>query len=266
MSPVTRLEDALRAPAEAGRPALVAYLTAGWPDREGFADLLRAVAEVADAVEIGVPFSDPMADGPTIQRTSREALEQGVTLDWIFDLLTEMDPRPAAPLLLMSYLNPLLCRGLDALAQRAQMAGVSAMIVPDLPLEECTPLQDALEPAGLGLVQMVTPVTPTDRRARLCDAARGFVYAVTVTGITGGEAALPPDLGAALAAMRLEAKAPVMAGFGIRQAAQVAQLAPHVDGVIVGTALLDCIAAGDDPAAFLRSLRSGPNPAQEVSL
>ena len=263
MKPVTQLEQALRRPAEQGRPALVAYLTAGWPDPDGFPDLLRAVAEVADAVEIGVPFSDPMADGPTIQRTSREALEQGVTLDWILDMLASLSPRPDAPLLLMSYLNPLLCRGLDVLGQRARRAGVSAMIVPDLPLEEAGPMQAALGPHGLGLVQMVTPVTPPDRRERLCAQAEGFVYAVTVTGITGGQAVLPTTLSSTLAQMRKEASAPVMAGFGIRQAQQVEQLQHHADGVIVGTALLECIAAGDDPASFLRSLR--PEAKQETS-
>jgi tryptophan synthase alpha chain len=263
MTPVRRLEAALAAPVAAGRPGLVAYLTAGWPDRSSFPDLLRAVSQVADAVELGVPFSDPMADGPTIQRTSAEALKNGVTLDWTLDLLADMSPAPACPILLMSYLNPLLCWGLDGLAKRAVAAGVSGMIIPDLPIEECAPVQDALAEAGLGMVQMVTPVTPPARRARLCQAARGFVYAVTVTGITGGEAALPEALTTALSQMRVEATAPVYAGFGIRRAAQVARLAPHVDGVIVGTALLDCIAAGEDPAAFLTSLRTTPNP--EVS-
>jgi tryptophan synthase alpha chain len=256
MTAVATLEARLRAPAQSGRPGLVAYLTGGWPDRAGFADLLYRVSCEVDAVEIGVPFSDPMADGPTIQRTSHEALAGGVTLDWIFQTLTEMNPKPACPVLLMSYLNPLLSNGLERLASRASAAGVSAMIIPDLPLEECPPVRDALENVGLGLVQLVTPLTPPERRARLCRVSRGFVYAVTVTGITGGEVAIPTGLTAALAGMRADGTAPVYAGFGIRQADQVTRLAPHVDGVIVGTALLDCIANGDDPIAFLRSLRS----------
>jgi len=260
VKPIERLESALRATGE--RPALVAYLTAGWPSPEAFVDLLRAVAAEVDAVELGIPFSDPMADGPTIQRTSREALDAGVSLDWVLDMVAGLDPRPTTPLLLMSYLNPLLSMGLGTLAERAAAAGISGLIIPDLPLEECTPVQAALDGSGLGLVQLVTPVTPPRRRERIAQAARGFVYAVTATGITGGTAELPDDLQAALSATRTAAKVPVLAGFGIRQADQVARLAPHADGVIVGTALLDCIAAGDDPVAFLRALRP---PTGEVS-
>jgi tryptophan synthase alpha chain len=258
--PVDSLEASLRE--AAGRPALVAYLTAGWPTREGFGELLCRVAAEVDAVELGIPFSDPMADGPTIQRTSQEALQGGVSLEWILQMLEGLNPRPAAPVLFMSYLNPLISFGLERLAQRAAAAGVSAFIVPDLPLEESEPLRSALEAEGLGLVQLVTPVTPPERRARIAAAARGFVYAVTATGITGGQAELPPDLQSALSATRAAAEVPVMAGFGIRNASQVDRLAPHADGVIVGTALLDCIAAGEDPVAFLRALRSG---AQETS-
>ena len=253
MTPIDFLEQTLRQTGE--RPALVAYLTAGWPSPAAFPDLLRTVANEVDAVELGVPFSDPMADGPTIQRTSHEALQAGVTLDWILDMVANLNPRPSTPLLLMSYLNPLLSLGLDTVAQRAGEAGISGLIVPDLPLEESAPVQVAVEAAGLGLIQLVTPVTPPDRRVRLCEAARGFVYAVTATGITGGTAALPADLQDALEATRAAASVPVLAGFGIRHPAQVARISPHADGVIVGTALLDCIAAGEDPAAFLRRLR-----------
>jgi tryptophan synthase alpha chain len=253
MRPIEQLESTLRASGD--RPALVAYLTAGWPSMATFPDLLRAVAEQVDAVELGIPFSDPMADGPTIQRTSKQALEAGVTLEWILQMVAALDPRPAAPILFMSYLNPLISFGLQPLARRAAAAGVCGFIIPDLPLEECEPVRTALEDVGLGLVQLVTPVTPPERRDRIAAAASGFVYAVTATGITGGEAELPDDLQAALCATRAAAKVPVLAGFGIRSADQVARLAPHADGVIVGTALLDCIAAGNDPVAFLRALR-----------
>jgi tryptophan synthase alpha chain len=254
MSLIHALENALRQPK--GRTALVAYLTGGWPERAGFAELLRGVADVADAVEIGVPFSDPMADGPTIQRTSQEALAQGVTLTWILDTLAEMQPKPAAPVLLMGYLNPFLAFGVEALAERAKDCGVSGFIVPDLPLDEADAFRAIIEPHGLGLVQLVTPVTTADRRTALCAAARGFVYAVTVTGITGGDVGIPDGLAEALGAIRSEASVPVMAGFGIRRPEQVDALMNHADGVIVGSALLDCIRAGDDPAVFLRSLTS----------
>ncbi len=255
MRPIDRLEIALASTGE--RPALVAYLTAGWPSMEAFPDLLRQVAAEVDAVELGVPFSDPMADGPTIQRTSREALEAGVSLDWILQMVSSLDPGLDTPLLLMSYLNPLLSPGLSELAGRAAGAGITALIIPDLPLEESGPVQDAVMSAGMGLVQLVTPVTPPDRRERICAAARGFVYAVTATGITGGTASLPTDLQSMLQATRAASSGSVLAGFGIRHSEQVERLAPHTDGVIVGTALLDCIAAGEDPGAFLRALRPG---------
>lgn len=249
-TPVERLEGALRA-AE-GR-AIVAYLTAGLPSLDGFADVLLRVAEVADAVEIGVPFSDPMADGPTIQAASRRALENGVTLPWILETLSGIEP--AAPILLMSYLNPLLAYGLDRLAADARAAGVSAFIVPDLPLEEAGPLRAACEAEGLGMVQMVTPVTPPARRRELREASRGFTYAVTVNGVTGGEAGLPDALKARLDAARREGSAPLLAGFGIRRREQIDALVGVTDGVIIGSALLECLDGGGDPADWLRQLR-----------
>lgn len=254
MTPVERLEAALRAPKS--NTGLVAYLTAGWPTKEAFTGHLASIAQVADAVEIGVPFSDPMADGPTIQRTSQEALANGVTLTWILETLAGLEERPQAPLLLMGYLNPFLAYGLERLAVDARSAGVSAFIVPDLPLDEADSFSATMAEHGMGLVQLVTPVTPPDRRQKLLEASRGFTYAVTVTGITGGE--LGPQIGLmqSLATLRSEASTPVMAGFGIRHPSQVAELAPHVDGVIVGSALLDCIRAGDDPVDFLSSLSS----------
>ncbi len=254
MNAIESLESSLRTPK--GNTALVAYLTGGWPSRDGFVDLLRDVASVADVVEIGVPFSDPMADGPTIQRTSQEALSQGVTLEWILSTLATMSPRPAAPLLLMGYLNPFLAYGIDRLAQAAQRSGVAGFIVPDLPLDESDDFRNKIEAHGLGLVQLVTPVTTPERRDALCDAARGFVYAVTVTGITGGDVGIPDGLATALGQIRARAHAPVMAGFGIRRPEQVTALSAHADGVIVGSALLDCIRAGEDPAAYLRTLSS----------
>jgi tryptophan synthase alpha chain len=255
MNPVERLESALRDPKAS--TALVAYLTGGWPTREGFSTLLHTVAEVADAVEIGVPFSDPMADGPTIQQTSQEALAQGVSLEWILEMLTAMPTPPAAPLLLMGYLNPFLAFGLDRLGEHAAAAGVSAFIVPDLPLDEAADFRALVEPHGLGLVQLVTPATTPERRVKLASAARGFVYAVTVTGITGGDVGPDGDIAQILEALRAESAVPVMAGFGIRRPAQVSALSAHADGVIVGSALLDCIRDGGDPSAFLRTL-SGP--------
>jgi tryptophan synthase alpha chain len=255
MQPSERIAAAINASVSAGKPALVGYLTAGFPTRRQFKQNLAAVAAGCDVVEIGVPFSDPMADGTTVQRASVVALADGVTLPWIIEELTTIQPRHAAPILLMSYLNPLLSFGLDRLPAAAAAAGVAGFIVPDLPFEESDDLHAALEREGLALVQMVSPVTPPDRLAMLCREAKGFVYAVTMTGTTGKSVEVPDDVLAYMDRVRSLSSAPVCAGFGIRSREQVARFAPHVDGVVVGSALVEVLERGEDVGAFLRSLR-----------
>jgi tryptophan synthase alpha chain len=255
-APHERIGAAIRAAADSGRaPAFVAFLTAGYPSAAKFREHLLAVAAGADVVEIGVPFTDPMADGVTIQRSSREALRQGVSLRWILAELGAMQ-RPAAPLLLMSYLNPLLQYGYARLAQDALRAGVCGFIVPDLPYDEGEELRAALAPAGLALVQMVTPVTTDERLAQVCAASQGFVYAVTMTGTTGRNVVVPDSVVDYLERVRRVAPVPVCAGFGIRSAEQVARLRGHVDGVVIGSALVEVLERGEDPAAWLRGLRA----------
>jgi tryptophan synthase alpha chain len=254
MLPHERITAAIRDGARAGEPALVAFLTAGYPRREQFREQLAEVAAGADVVEIGVPFSDPMADGQTIQRSSRVALSQGVTLQWILDELAAL-PKLRAPLLLMSYLNPLLSYGYARLASASAAAGVCGFIVPDLPLDESGELRAALEPHGLALVQMVTPVTPPERCARLCAASQGFVYAVTMTGTTGASAALPAELHEYLGRVRAASRVPVCAGFGIRTRAQVESLRGIADGVVVGSALVEVLERGESPREWLATLR-----------
>ena len=253
--PRERIANALRGAAARGEPALIAFLTAGYPQKQRFREHLAAVAAGADVVEIGVPFTDPMADGVTIQRSSREALAQGVSLAWIFGELRAA-PRPAAPLLLMSYLNPLLAHGYARLAADAVASGVAGFIVPDLPLDESAELKAALAPHGLALVQMVTPVTTPERLARLCAASEGFVYAVTMTGTTGKSVAVPAATLEYLDGVRRIAPVPVCAGFGIRERTQVERLRGHVDGVVVGSALVEVLERGESPQAFLAGLRS----------
>jgi tryptophan synthase alpha chain len=255
MSPRERISAALR-PGPRNGPALVAFLTAGHPRRDTFLRDLKAVAAAADVVEIGVPFTDPMADGVTIQRSSLQALAQGVSLRWILAQLASL-PRSEQlpPLLLMSYLNPLLAYGFDKLAAEGQACGICGLIVPDLPLDESEELRAALEPAGLALVQMVTPVTEPQRMKRLCEGSQGFIYAVTMTGTTGRSVAVPDDVIAYLDRVRSLASVPVCAGFGIRSREQVQRLAGHVDGVIVGSALVEVLEQGADPAAWLTALR-----------
>ncbi len=257
MLPRDRIRTALTRDLKAGaRPALVAFLTAGYPEPREFLKTLRAVANAADAVEIGVPFSDPMADGVTIQRSSQHAIEKGVSLSWILDELGRRDFELPAPVLLMSYLNPLLAYGYAALAERAAKVGVSGFIVPDLPYEERAPVAAALDVHGLALVQLVTPTTPAERLKRVCAASQGFVYAVTRSGTTGGQSTLPPDTAQYLAAVKAASPVPVCAGFGVRHADQVKVIGKYADGAIVGAALVEVLERGEDPAAFLEALRA----------
>ena len=255
MAASDRISDAIRNAKAQGNPAIIPYITAGFPKRETFREQLAAVAAAADVVEIGVPFSDPMADGTTIQRSSRVALDQGVSLRWILSELSGPSPKPRAPLLLMSYLNPLLAYGLEKLPKAAAEAGVAGFIVPDLPFEECHELRTALEARGIALVQFVTPVTPVDRVKMLCDASSGFIYGVTMTGTTGKNVAVPQEVLDYFQRVKNISPVPVCAGFGIRSREQVRLMAPYVDGVIVGSALVEVIERGEDPAAFLRTLR-----------
>jgi tryptophan synthase alpha chain len=246
---------ALTAANDAGRPALVPFITAGYPEPNDFIATLKAIAEVGDVVELGIPFSDPMADGMTIQRSSFEALQKGVSLKWIFDQLDSAQGEIDAPLVMMSYLNPLLAFGYEALAERALAAGVCGFIIPDLPFEESADIRAVLEAKGLGLIQLVTPATPDDRLRTLCGASRGFVYAVTITGITGGGTGLPAGLTDYLDKVSGMSSIPVCAGFGIREAKDVAAVGEHAAGAIVGSALVEVLERGDDPREYLGSLR-----------
>lgn len=254
MKPHEQVSAAIRAAADDGRTALVAFITAGYPDKAGFRDVLAEVARAADVVEVGVPFTDPMADGLTIQRASREAIAQGVTLSWILDQIAAMQPRPEAPVVLMSYLNPLLAMGYERLAERAVAAGVAGFIVPDLPLDESAELDAALDAKGLALVQLVSPITAPARLAAAAKASRGFLYAVNVTGITGGAVEGSGALKAYLGRCVEASGVPVCAGFGIRRPEQVRDLGSVVPGVIVGSALVEALERGESPAAFLEAL------------
>ena len=185
-------------------------------------------------------------------------MEDGVTLRWILDMLGSVG-RLDAPVLLMSYVNPLLAYGWDRLMDRAGEVDVTGFVVPDLPWEECQPVRSRIEDAGMALVQLVSPLTPDQRLETLCAASRGFIYAVTTTGTTGG-AVGPDGIGDYLRRVARHAAVPVCAGFGIRNAQQVSALAPQVDGVVVGSALLEEIERGKDPTTFLRGLRPSLGP------
>jgi tryptophan synthase alpha chain len=248
------IERAIRRANAQERIAVIAFLTAGYPDRARFRELLLRLREAADVVEIGVPFSDPMADGATIQRSSRAALEGGATLAWLMEALETMRSESSAPIALMSYLNPLLAAG-AALAGELKSCGADGLIVPDLPLEESAEWRGALSRQGVDLISMTSPLTPPTRLQAICAKSSGFIYAATAPGTTGGAATISAPMLDYLDRVRAASNIPVCAGFGIRAREQVEKLRHHADGVIVGSALIEAIDRGDDPAAMILQLR-----------
>ena len=247
------IEERIKAPKASG-PALIPFITAGYPNAEDFKQTLFEISKKADVIEIGVPFSDPMADGVTIQRSSHMAIENGVTLKWIFNQLKEINLD--TPIVLMSYLNPLYVFGMEELTKASLESGVDGFIVPDLPIEESKELNDRLSEAGLALIQLVTPATPKDRIEMITNQSSGFIYAVTIKGVTGGEDALSADVTGYLKQVQEIAKIPVCAGFGIREKSDVEMLANHVDGIIVGSAIVEAIEQGNSPTEFLDQLKN----------
>lgn len=247
------IEERIKAPKASG-PALIPFITAGYPNAEDFKQTLFEISKKADVIEIGVPFSDPMADGVTIQRSSHMAIENGVTLKWIFNQLKEINLD--TPIVLMSYLNPLYVFGMQELVKASLESGVDGFIVPDLPIEESKEFNDRLSEAGLALIQLVTPATPKDRIEMITNQSSGFIYAVTVKGVTGGEEALSADVTDYLKQVQEISKIPVCAGFGIREKSDVEMLANHVDGIIVGSAIVETIEQGNSPTEFLDQLKN----------
>jgi tryptophan synthase alpha subunit len=215
--------------------------------------VMAALDGGADVLEIGVPLSDPLADGATVQRASEVALANGTTLaDCLTEARSVVTARDAA-VLLMGYANPFLRYGLDRFAREARAAGVAGIIVIDVPAEESAPFDAALAPAGLVRVDLFAPTTPDDRLARLVPGSRGFVYCVSLTGVTGARRALGADVEAFVARVRTHAKAPIALGFGISEPAHVAALRGLVDGVVIGSAAIDAVTAATDKPAALRA-------------
>jgi tryptophan synthase alpha chain len=216
---------------------------------------LERVAERADVVELGLPFSDPSADGPVIAAAARQALANGVHFGRVCEVAAGARERTGAGLVLMSYLNPLLAVGLERSVEELVAAGFEGLIVPDLPLEESGELRVLADEHGLALVQLVTPLTPPERARAIARASRGFLYAVTRTGTTGARVDTEAIAGR-LRELRALSPLPVCAGFGVRDAVQVRALRGAADGVVIGSALIELQARGEDPVPFLETLRS----------
>jgi tryptophan synthase alpha chain len=236
-----------------GRAALMPYLMGGFPDLDASVAIGLACADNgADLVELGVPFSDPLADGPVIHAAGTRALAAGANLHGILEVARQIAER--IPVVLMCYANPILARGLERFTHDLAEAGASGLIVPDLPLEEADAVRDACDAAGLALVPLIAPTTPADRVAAIVGRARGFVYTVSVTGTTGERAAVDGSLASVLDHAKAHSPVPVAVGFGISTPEHAAAAAAAgADGVIVGSRLVRAAAeaadAGGDPAA-----------------
>jgi tryptophan synthase alpha chain len=245
----------------AGRAALMPYLMAGFPDLETSRAIGAAYADGgADLVELGLPFSDPLADGPVVQAAGAQALRAGTTVDGVLEVAESLSTR--LPVVLMGYVNLVLARGPERFAADAAAAGASGLIVPDLPFEEAPAVLDACEAAGLALVPLVAPTTPADRLALIGGRARGFVYTVSVLGTTGERSAMAATFADVVARARAHTVVPVALGFGISTPEQAAEAAAAgADGVIIGSRLvraaMEAHEAGGGAASSVRDLVAG---------
>lgn len=221
------------------RKALIVYMTAGDPSLKKNAQLLRAFEkDGVDLVELGVPFSDPLADGPVIQAASQRSLKKGTTLAQILQLVKTARRDVSIPILLMSYLNPILSYGLEAFARDSSRSGVDGIIVPDLPPDEAHAVRKALRKSGVDLVFLLAPTSGPERRRLVSRASRGFIYYVSLTGVTGMRSSIPPDIRRNIQAVKKVTSLPVCAGFGVSTPQQAKRIAACADGVIVGSAVV----------------------------
>lgn len=248
-----------------GGKALAPFFTAGYPDAPTFLALIEAAEKAgSDVIEIGIPFSDPIADGPVIQASSCKALEEGMNLEKVLDLTREARQRTKAALLLMGYCNPILQMGVARFAHEAKSAGASGVIIPDIPLEESTAIRSELD--GLTFVDLVARTSSLERIERITGVADGFLYLVSVTGVTGGLSASEQELERFVSTMRAHSTLPLYVGFGISTPRQAMETTRHADGVIIGSALIRLIqsATSSDDAVirveqFLKETRQAIN-------
>jgi tryptophan synthase alpha chain len=242
MTTAGRLAATFAALRERNERAFVPYFTAGDPSLAVTGKLVQEAARRgADIVELGVPFSDPLADGPVIQRATQRALAAGVTLPRVLELTRELRAETPVPLVLLTYYNPLLAFGLKAFCLTAVECGVDGVIVADLPPEESEPLRALAEPVGLDLIHLVAPTSTPDRMRTIARVSRGFLYMVSLTGVTGARAELSVELSQHLRTLRGITTKPICVGFGISTPAQAEAIGGVADGVIVGSAIVQLI-------------------------
>ena len=245
---------------EQGRAALIPYLTAGYPSAETSIQLMKGLVEAgADIIELGIPFSDPLADGPTIQRASFHALSRGMTVGGALDVLREFRRFHDTPVVLFSYLNPLIRYGLDVFVADSVAAGAQGLLLTDLPAGADPDLEEMITSGGLDLIRLLSPTTQGARVSRVAQGAGGFLYYISRTGVTGARTELRDSLGREVEAIRRQVELPVAVGFGISTPDQARAVAAVADGVVVGSALINALDEGgvEGALAFIRGLKEG---------
>ncbi len=255
-----RIAAAFQSAQQTHSVAFMPYYTLGYPDRDTALAVIRAIVPYSDLLELGVPFSDPIADGPTIQRSTQKSLEAGTTLAGCLEMVRELRATGVTtPILLMGYMNPILAYGEAKLVQDAAASGVDGFIVPDLPPEEADSLEQHVNEAGLALIPFLAPTSDPHRIEMVLARAKGFVYMVSVTGITGARRQVAADLPAFVRQIKAQSPVPVAVGFGISTPEHAAAVGQFADGVIVGSALINAVDTGgengvDAAAAFARAM------------
>lgn len=255
MNGIERIQEAFARTQVAGRAALMPYYTLGYPDRSTCLEVIEAVISAgADLLELGMPFSDPLADGPTIQYTTQVALEAGMTVAGCIDMVRELRARKARiPLLLMGYYNPLLNYGIERFVDQASEAGVDGLIVPDLPVDEADALSTACSRHGLSLVFLLAPNSTQARVQQVIENSTSFVYLVSLTGVTGARETLANDLGNFIQRVRQQTDLPLAVGFGVSTPQQARAVGTLSDGVIVGSALINAVRDSAQPVEAARA-------------
>ena len=250
----TTIAQAFQAAKAQGRAAFIAYVTGDFPDGETCLKLIQAMDQNgADIIEVGLPFSDPLADGPAIQKSSKIALDNGATPVSVLETVAKAAAEVKAPLVIMTYLNPVLKMGLKTFAQRAAQAGVAGVIVPDLPPEEAEVWIKAARQAGLDTIFLAAPTTTPQRLKTIVEYSRGFLYYVSLTGVTGSDLEMKDELLSNIRQLRQDSPIPVAVGFGVARPDQAALLAQAADGVIVGSALVKKMLENQDTAANIEA-------------
>ena len=266
---MNRIDKKFQELRDQGARAFMPYVCAGDPTPELIPKLLLTLEEAgADLIELGVPFSDPIADGPTIQRASERALTHNISLQQILEIATSVRQETDIPIVLMSYYNPIFRMGEEAFCKAAQAAGIDGLIVPDLPPEQAEPLLEVAPKYNLATIFLVAPTSPPERMQLIASVSTGFVYCVSLTGVTGAREMLSDEIAPMITELRKHTDKPISVGFGVSTAEQAAQIAQVADGVIVGSAIINVVEEHiDDEAKLLASVKQfASNLAEGVKL